>query len=35
MDLKEIGWGCVEWINLLQDGDRQAVVKTVMILWVP
>jgi hypothetical protein len=35
MDLKEIGWGCVEWIELAQDRDRwRAVVNTVMNLWV-
>jgi hypothetical protein len=22
MDLREIGWGCVEWIQLAQDRDR-------------
>jgi hypothetical protein len=21
MDLREIGWGCVDWINLAQDRD--------------
>jgi hypothetical protein len=35
MDLREIGWGCVGWIQLAQDRDRwQAVVNTVMNLWV-
>jgi hypothetical protein len=34
-DLKEIGWGSVEWIQLAQDRDRwRAVVNTVMNLWV-
>jgi hypothetical protein len=29
MDLREIGWGCVEWIRLAQESCRwQAVVKT-------
>jgi hypothetical protein len=31
MDLREIGWGSVEWIQLAQDRDRwRAVVNTVM-----
>jgi hypothetical protein len=31
MDLREIGWGCVEWIHLAQDRDcRRAVVNAVM-----
>jgi hypothetical protein len=31
MDLMEIGWGRVEWIQLAQDRDRWlAVVNTVM-----
>jgi hypothetical protein len=35
MDLREIGLGGVEWINLAQDTDRwRAVVNTVMNLWV-
>jgi hypothetical protein len=35
MDLREIGWGSVEWIQLAQDrGWWQAVVNTVMNLWV-
>jgi hypothetical protein len=35
MDLREIGWGCVEWIQLAQDRDcLQAVVNAVMNLWV-
>jgi hypothetical protein len=36
MDVREIGWGGVEWINLDQDGDQwRAVVNTVMNLRVP
>jgi hypothetical protein len=36
MDLREIGWEGVEWINLAQDRDRwRAVVSAVMNLWVP
>jgi hypothetical protein len=35
MDLREIGWGSVDWIQLAQDRDRwQAVVNTVMNLRV-
>jgi hypothetical protein len=31
MDLREIGWGSVEWIELAQDRDRwRAVVSAVM-----
>jgi hypothetical protein len=31
MDLREISWGSVEWIQLAQDRDRwRAVVNTVM-----
>jgi hypothetical protein len=36
MDLREIGWDGVNWINLAQDrGQWQAVVNMVMNLWVP
>jgi hypothetical protein len=36
MDLREIGFGDVDWIHLTQDRDRwQAVVNTVMNLRVP
>jgi hypothetical protein len=35
MDLREIGWGSVDWIQLAQDRDRwRAVVNTVMNLLV-
>jgi hypothetical protein len=35
MDLREIGWGSVEWIQLAQSSDRwRAVVNTVMNLRV-
>jgi hypothetical protein len=35
MDLREIGWGSVDWIQLAQDKDRwRALVNTVMNLWV-
>jgi hypothetical protein len=36
MDLREIGFGDVDWIHLAQDRDRlRAVVNTVMNLRVP
>jgi hypothetical protein len=35
MDLREIGWESVEWIQLAQDrGWWQALVNKVMYLWV-
>jgi hypothetical protein len=35
MDLREIGWGSVDWIQLAQDRDRwRALVDTVMNLRV-
>jgi hypothetical protein len=35
MDLREIGWGCVEWIQSAQDGGQwKDVVNTVMNLRV-
>jgi hypothetical protein len=35
MDLREIGWGDVEWIQLARDRDRwRAVVNAVMNLLV-
>jgi hypothetical protein len=36
MDLREIGFGDVDWINWTQDRDRwRALVNTVMNLRVP
>jgi hypothetical protein len=36
MDLKKIGWGSVDWIQLAQDRDRwRDLVNTVMNLRVP
>jgi hypothetical protein len=36
VDLREIGFGDVDWINLAQDRDMwQALVSTVMNLRVP
>jgi hypothetical protein len=35
MDLRETGWGCVEWIHLAQDRDHwRALVNAVTNLWV-
>jgi hypothetical protein len=34
MDLREIGWNGMEWIDLALDQWR-ALVNTVMNLWVP
>jgi hypothetical protein len=36
MDLREIGWGGVDWIDLAQDREKSRVlVNTVMNLSVP
>jgi hypothetical protein len=36
MDLREIGFGDVDWINLAEDRDRWWVLaNTVMNFWVP
>jgi hypothetical protein len=36
IDLREVGWGGVDWIDLAQDRDRwRALVHTVMNLQVP
>jgi hypothetical protein len=36
MDLREVGWGRMDWIDLAQDRDQwSAVVNTVMNLRVP
>jgi hypothetical protein len=36
MDLREIGWGGMDWIDLAQDREQwRALVNTVMKLLVP
>jgi hypothetical protein len=36
MDLREIGWDRVDWVDLAQDRDHwRALVNTVMNLLVP
>jgi hypothetical protein len=36
IDLREMGWGRMDWIDLAQDRDRwRALVNTVMNLRVP
>jgi hypothetical protein len=36
IDLREMGWDCMDWIDLAQDRDQwRALVNTVMSLRVP
>jgi hypothetical protein len=36
MDLREIGWDGIDWIDLAQDRDQwRALVNMVMNFWVP
>jgi hypothetical protein len=36
MDLREIEWGGMDWIDLSQDRDHwRALVNTVMNVWIP
>jgi hypothetical protein len=35
MDLREVGWGCIDWIDLAQDSDRwQALTSAVVNIQV-
>jgi hypothetical protein len=35
MDLQEVGWGCMDWIDMAEDRDRwRALVSAVMNLRV-
>jgi hypothetical protein len=35
IDLREIGWVVMDWIDLAQDRDHwRALAKTIMNLWV-
>jgi len=36
MDLQEVSWGAIDWINLAHDRDRwQRLVNAIMNLQVP
>jgi hypothetical protein len=36
IDLREMGWNNMDWIDVAQDRDQwRALVNTVMNLWVP
>jgi hypothetical protein len=36
MDLREVGWGDMDWIDLAQDRDQwRALVNTVMNVQLP
>jgi hypothetical protein len=36
LDLREIGWGVMDWIDLAEDRDQwKALVYSIMNLWVP
>jgi hypothetical protein len=36
MDLREIGWGGMDWIDLAQDKDQwRGLVDTVVNVWIP
>jgi hypothetical protein len=34
MDLREIGWGGMDWVNLAQDRDQWRALGNMMNLWV-
>jgi hypothetical protein len=31
MDLQEVGWGCMDWIDLAQDRDRWRAVESAVM----
>jgi hypothetical protein len=36
MDLREIGWDCIDWIDMAQNRDKwRALVNAVMNIRVP
>jgi hypothetical protein len=36
MELREIGWGCMDWIDLAEVRDQwRALVNMAMNIWVP
>jgi hypothetical protein len=36
MDLQEVGWGGMDWIDMAEDRHRwRALLSAVMNLWVP
>jgi hypothetical protein len=35
MDLREIGWDGIDWIDLQDRDQSRDLVNTVMNLWVP
>jgi hypothetical protein len=36
MDLRELGWGDVDWIGLAQDSNMwRALVNSALTIWVP
>jgi hypothetical protein len=36
MELRELGWDGMDWVDLAQDRDQcRSLVNTVMNLWVP
>jgi hypothetical protein len=35
MDFQQVGWGCTDWINLVQDRDRRLALVNTVNLRVP
>jgi hypothetical protein len=36
MNVREIGWAGMDWIDLAYDGDQwRALVSTALNLWIP